>query len=355
MLSEPKSGEKIPKGWFGELYRHLFRGSLIKGDGQTTQVTCNNGVYQIHAKAAARTSVAGKSEYNGMFKVVNASDETTQKVKVVDGANPESPYCGMVSFPSYYDYIASETRTGFFLGGGQEYVLSDLDAALESETRYLYYVGLSAVTGDYVDNFKIFNDAWEINQSNPNVRTSGRCFLQPFGQPKAVIAKIYCARGKIIKIEQIQYGAIEASKANTNWQDYIGENALIPSVNNHITISRGVKVAASSITLRNGELVGVGIGSGMYYCDYSPTISINDMIIGKNTIFLNRKIGESVLNGDAFIGEEYDMVVNGWCSASSIILGYVTVAEYDGQKYFVNIKQSHYGDITIAYTILYNI
>ena len=93
------SGDVIPEGYFGMLYRDL-KSLLLRGDGKYLFVdnTPNGQVIRFRPQAEQRggSSGGGSSEYNGYFKVVETTDESGKAMlKIIDGAAPGSNVAGV--------------------------------------------------------------------------------------------------------------------------------------------------------------------------------------------------------------------------------------------------------------------
>lgn len=94
------SGDVIPEGYFGMLYRDL-KSLLLRGDGKYLFVdsTPTGQVIRFRPQAEQRgggVSGGGSSEYNGYFKVVETTDESGKAMlKIIDGAAPDSNVAGV--------------------------------------------------------------------------------------------------------------------------------------------------------------------------------------------------------------------------------------------------------------------
>lgn len=97
-LDPPAPGQDVPAEYFPGLHDHIFGGGLVKGDGQTTSVSFVDGGYFVRAlpRRTAGDGVSGDT-YLGHFLVTNTSDDTTQKIKVIDGRDKTLTTCGLVT------------------------------------------------------------------------------------------------------------------------------------------------------------------------------------------------------------------------------------------------------------------
>lgn len=91
---EPSSGIAI-KPWLRQLYRYC-RSLELRGDGKTCRVTRSDGgttISCIPPESSASGGFAAADGYHNYFKVI-IDPEDSEKIKVVDGGNPENEHCG---------------------------------------------------------------------------------------------------------------------------------------------------------------------------------------------------------------------------------------------------------------------
>lgn len=90
------SGDVIPEGYFGMLYRDL-KSLLLRGDEKYLFVdnTPTGQVVRFRPQAEQRgggVSGGGSYEYTGYFKIIPAAEAGS--VRIIDGGNPASASCG---------------------------------------------------------------------------------------------------------------------------------------------------------------------------------------------------------------------------------------------------------------------
>lgn len=115
-----ESGEVIPPGYFGELWDDI-NARTLSGDSKTVRVTRTPNGTTISAIPAPAPAPSASVAYSGYFKVINASSGSGEsralKVKVVDGAAPDSGFCGHATFNDTHFEVPVQdvtvTATGF--------------------------------------------------------------------------------------------------------------------------------------------------------------------------------------------------------------------------------------------------
>lgn len=118
MQSEkPLSGATIPVGWFLRLWRDV-KTNVLSSDLKFLRVTRGKGgtVVSLNIQAVRESITIGGGEssgdsYNGMCKAINTSDNTFQKIKIVDGADTEASNCGKFNVNKFMADVVSDEFT----------------------------------------------------------------------------------------------------------------------------------------------------------------------------------------------------------------------------------------------------
>ena len=137
----PVSGEQIPAGWFGDFWDDVHACELSGGPGVRVNRTPNGTTVTAFPSPAGE----GKADvYNGYFIVHDASEKgesgevISRKVKIIDGGNPDSGYCGVTD-----------------LGNVEK---TEIDFTLPASGTSVVYLLVNWQTDKYVFSFQIGGD-----------------------------------------------------------------------------------------------------------------------------------------------------------------------------------------------------
>lgn len=268
-IPRPNPGNPLDKSWFPRFYDAVFRG-LVSGD-KNIRVKNIDGRYQLSLARTPRAASAAGNDYNGPFKVIQKSetetDETTGEettinyIAVVDGACPDDfSWCGTV-------YRSDEATWG------KSAKIAEAEWP-ELGWHFVWLVEDEDEEGDPI--FKI-----KLERSLPPAPPHKLCYA---------VGRVNFADGKIIAIEQLQFGdirdpayrgsfaALIRSAASDGADIYVKPGRLIAG-------SSVVDVPEATLTVANGQFLTVEVTYDSTAREYAAAIVAVDKIEQEKDVY----------------------------------------------------------------------